>query len=102
MHERGRLTDEEYAAWAAQTLVFDRKEATFTEKQCLEWVKTMAPPKPEPEAPPDIDDAGGDGDAASAAEKKLRRLYAQGTKRGAAPAATGKAAANKSVATRNR
>ena len=77
-HERGRLTDEEYAEWAVETLKFDRKEATFTEKQCLEWVKTMAPPKPEPEAPPDIDDAGGDGGAASAAEKKLRRLYAHG------------------------
>ena len=48
-----------------------------------------APPKPEPEAPPDMDDAGGDGDGASAAEKKLRRLYAQGNKRGATPAADG-------------
>ena len=58
-------------------------------------------PKPEPEAPPDLDDAAGDGGGASAAEKKLRRLYAQGNKRGAAaPAATGKTA--KSVATRNR
>ena len=37
-HERGRLTDDEYAAYAPQTLTFDRKEATFTEKQCLEWV----------------------------------------------------------------
>ena len=81
-HERGRLTDEEYSQCAFETLKFDRKEATFTEKQCLEWVKAMAP-KPEPEAPTDLDDAGGDSDGASAAEKKLRRLYAQGNKRGA-------------------
>ena len=40
-HERGRLTDEEYAEYAVETLKFDRKEATFTEKQCLEWVKAM-------------------------------------------------------------
>jgi len=99
-HERGRLNDEEYAQYAFETLKFDRKEATFTEKQCLDWVKAMAP-KPEPEAPPDLDDAGGDGGGTSSAEKKLRRLYAQGNKRGAAPAATGKPGA-KSVGTRNR
>ena len=99
-HERGRLTEEEYAEWAVETLKFDRKEATFTEKQCLDWVKTMAP-KPEPEVPQEFDDADGGG-GSSAAEKKLRKLYAQGNKRGAASAATGKAASNKSVATRNR
>ena len=38
-----------------QPLVFDRSEATFTEKQCLDWVKRMAP-KPEPETPPDLDE----------------------------------------------
>ena len=32
----------------------------FTEKQCLEWVKSMAP-KPEPETPPELDE--GDADA---------------------------------------
>ena len=85
-HERGRLTDDEYATYAPQTLTFDRKEATFTEKQCLEWVKTMAP-KPEPEAPPDMDDADGEGDGAFAG-KRLRRLFTHATRRTAAPAAT--------------
>jgi membrane peptidoglycan carboxypeptidase len=59
-HERGRVGDEEYEAWSAQPLVFDRKEATFTEKQCLEWVKSMAP-KPEPETPPEMEEMDGDG-----------------------------------------
>ena len=108
-HERGRLTPEEYAEWAVETLKFDRKEATFTEKQCMEWVKTMAP-KPEPEAPPDLEDAGGDGGGASAAEKRLRKLYA--SKHAGAPGAAAKPAAakpgvtkpiaNKSVATPTR
>jgi hypothetical protein len=91
-HERGRLTDDEYAAYATQTLAFDRKEATFTEKQCLEWVKAMAP-KPEPEAPPDIDDAEGEGD-----NKRLRRLYTTATRRTPAPGAAVKtSAAGKTV-----
>ena len=47
MHERGRLTDDEYAAWSAQPFVFDRAEATFTEKQCLDWVKTITARWPE-------------------------------------------------------
>jgi hypothetical protein len=89
-HERGRLTDDEYNAYATQTLTFDRKEATFTEKQCLEWVKTMAP-KPEPEAPPDMEDADGEGDGAFAG-KRLRRLFTHATRRTAAPAPPGTAA----------
>ena len=88
-HERGRLTDDEYNAYATQTLTFDRKEATFTEKQCLEWVKTMAP-KPEPEAPPDMEEADCEGDGAFAG-KRLRRLFTNATRRTSAPAPAGKA-----------
>jgi membrane peptidoglycan carboxypeptidase len=84
-HERGRLTDDEYAAYAPQTLTFDRKEATFTEKQCLEWVKTMAPPKAEPETPPEMDDAEG-GDEGALSSKRLRKLFTHATRRTAAPA----------------
>ncbi len=84
-HERGRLTDEEYAPWVSQPLVFDRKEATFTEKQCLEWVKSMAP-KPEPETPPELDEGDADVDKGFAS-KKLRRLFSHATAgRVAAPA----------------
>jgi hypothetical protein len=84
-HERGRLTDDEYAAYAPQTLTFDRKEATFTEKQCLEWVKTMAPAKAEPEAQPEMEDADGEGDGAFSG-KRLRRLFTHATRRTSAPA----------------
>ena len=73
-HERGRLTDDEYDAYAAQTLTFDRKEATFTEKQCLDWVKAMAP-KPEPEAPPDMEDVGGESEGALPGSKRLKKLF---------------------------
>ncbi len=59
VHERGHITDDEYNAAAPQTLVFDRHEATFTEKQCLEWVKKMTM-RPEPETPPDLDNGQGD------------------------------------------
>jgi len=99
-HERGRVTDDEYAAYATQTLTFDRKEATFTEKQCLEWVKGMSPPKTEPEAPPEMDEADGEGEGAFAG-KRLRRLYTNAARRTAtAPGgktipAVGKAAAGK-------
>jgi len=77
VHERGRITDDEYAAYSAQPFVFDRSEASFTEKQCLEWVKNMAPPKPEPEpeTPPDLDEGAADGDGNAWSEKKLRRLF---------------------------
>ena len=91
-HERGRVSDDEYQAWVTQPLVFDRKEATFTEKQCLEWVKSMAP-KPE-EAPPEIEEADADG-AASGPQKKSRRHLGQGT-------GARRTAAGKSVAARDR
>jgi hypothetical protein len=74
-HERGRITDEEYAPYVTQTLSFDRREATFTEKQCLDWVKRMAPKQAEPEVPPDIEDAGGDAEAGGWPQKKLKRLF---------------------------
>ncbi len=76
VHERGRITDDEYAAFSAQPLVFDRGEASFTEKQCLDWVKNMAP-RPEPETPPDLDQGEADGDAEGAGwpQKRLRRLF---------------------------
>ena len=86
-HERGRLTDEEYGEYATQTLTFDRKEATFTEKQCLDWVKTMAP-KPEPEAPPEMDDADGEGDSGIAG-KRLKRLFTHATRRTGTPQGQG-------------
>ena len=90
VHERGRLTDDEYAAWSNVPLVFDRKEATFTEKQCLDWVKTMTT-HPEADVPPDLDaDAdGGDpdgGDTFSA--RKLRHLFAHGGRAHATPPTT--------------
>ena len=79
VHERGRLTDEEAAQYAATPLVFDRKEATFTEKQCLDWVKSMVPARPEADAPPELDDdADEGGDSVSTARKNLRRLFAHG------------------------
>jgi len=74
VHERGRITDDEYAAFSAQPFVFDRSEASFTEKQCLDWVKNMAP-KPEPETPPDLDEGAADGEGNAWSEKKLRRLF---------------------------
>jgi hypothetical protein len=79
VHERGRLTDEEAAQFAATPLVFDRTEATFTEKQCLDWVKSMVPARPEADAPPELDDdADEGGDPVSATRKNLRRLFAHG------------------------
>jgi hypothetical protein len=80
VHERGRITDEEYETYAMQSLAFDRAEATFTEKQCLEWVKSMAPPKTEPETPPDLEDAEGDADAGWP-QKRLRKLFSRATAR---------------------
>jgi hypothetical protein len=75
VHERGRITDDEYAAYSAQPFVFDRSEASFTEKQCLEWVKNMAPPKTEPETPPDLDEGEADHDGNGWSQKKLGRLF---------------------------
>jgi hypothetical protein len=79
VHARGHITDDEYAAYSAQPFVFDRTEASFTEKQCLEWVKNMAPPKPEPETPPDVDDADGGADAGGWSQKRLRKLFSHST-----------------------
>ena len=76
VHERGRITDDEYVESASQSLVFDRHEATFTEKQCLEWVKKMTA-RPEPEAPPELDAGEGDlsaeGDTRKVPKKRHRR-----------------------------
>ena len=59
VHERGRLTDDEYAAYVgAAVRVRSATRRRFTEKQCLDWVKKMAA-RPEPEAPPELD-AGDD------------------------------------------
>ena len=55
MHERGRLSDEEYAIAIASTLVFDQAEMTMTEKQCVDWVRKMTA-KPEPEPEPEADE----------------------------------------------
>ena len=81
VHERGRITDEEYAEAAPQTLAFDRTEATFTEKQCLEWVKKMTA-RPEPEVPPELDagdnDLGADGEPRAKAPKRHRKRGARG------------------------
>jgi hypothetical protein len=52
MHERGRLTEEEYTTAMASTLVFDKNEMTMTEKQCVDWVRKITA-KPEPEAEPE-------------------------------------------------
>jgi membrane peptidoglycan carboxypeptidase len=89
VHERGRLTDEEAAQYAATPLVFDRKEATFTEKQCLDWVKSIVPARPEAEAPPELDaDDDDGGDSLASTRKNLRRLFAHGGRqRGASPPA---------------
>ena len=79
VHERGRITDEEYATAQAQKLVFDRGEATMTERQCLDWVKKITA-RPEPEAPPPDDtlDAKGDADDSGPLPVgKLRRLFAK-------------------------
>jgi membrane peptidoglycan carboxypeptidase len=61
VYERGRLTEAEYAEASEQKLTFDRREATFNEKQCLEWVKKMTT-RPEAETPPDLDNPDADGD----------------------------------------
>jgi membrane peptidoglycan carboxypeptidase len=86
VHERGRLTDDEFAAWAQTPLVFDRKEATFTEKQCLDWVKAITA-HPEAETPPELanDDTDTDGGDGTFGAGKLRRLFSRGARqRGAA------------------
>jgi membrane peptidoglycan carboxypeptidase len=52
IHERGRLTDEEYTTAAAGILAFDTTARGMTEKQCLDWVRHMTQ-RPEPEPEPD-------------------------------------------------
>ncbi|HEX3904305.1 MAG TPA: biosynthetic peptidoglycan transglycosylase [Polyangia bacterium] len=74
VHERGRITDDEYATFSTQPFVFDRSEASFTEKQCLDWVKSMAP-KPEPETPPDLEEGDAGADASDWPQKRLKRLF---------------------------
>jgi len=79
VHERGRITDEDYATAQAQKLVFDRSEAGMNERQCLEWVKKMTS-RPEPEVPADSEtlDANGEGDDSGPLPVgKLRRLFAK-------------------------
>ncbi|HVY37768.1 MAG TPA: biosynthetic peptidoglycan transglycosylase [Polyangia bacterium] len=93
VHERGRISDDEYAAYSTQPFVFDRKEASFTEKQCLDWVKSMAP-KPEPETPPDIDEADAGADGGGWAPRRLRKLFSKGQPHhGATPPASSKSIA---------
>ncbi|MBC8131632.1 MAG: transglycosylase domain-containing protein [Deltaproteobacteria bacterium] len=89
MHERGRIDDESYAAAGIQKLVFDRREANFNERHCVDWVKKITA-RPEPEVPPDIDaplDADTDGATADAGPLpvgKLRRLFSKDAKRSTA------------------
>jgi hypothetical protein len=84
VHERGRLTDEEYEAALEQKLVFDRREGNFSERQCVEWVKKITT-RPEADVPPDSDVAGGEGDPEAdkgpLPMRKLRRLFASEAKR---------------------
>ncbi len=89
VHERGRITDEEYAAWSTQPFVFDRSEATFSEKQCLDWVKSMAS-RPEPETPPELDEGDADDGGRDWPQRKLRRLFSHaGSTRKSPPGAPG-------------
>ncbi|HXI58075.1 MAG TPA: biosynthetic peptidoglycan transglycosylase, partial [Polyangia bacterium] len=74
VHERGRLDDAEYAEASQQSLVFDRSEATFTEKQCLEWVKKMTS-RPEPEPPPDLDADSDSGETVDLRGSDRRRTH---------------------------
>jgi hypothetical protein len=54
VHERGRLTEEEYAQGMAQPLIFDPAgRGDATEADCLAWVKKITSPLPEP--PPELE-----------------------------------------------
>ena len=55
MHERGRLSEEEYAAAIASPLTFDHSEMTLGEKQCLDSVRRITAAKPEAEPETDAD-----------------------------------------------
>jgi hypothetical protein len=82
MHERGRIDDEQYESAAKEKLVFDRGEASFTERQCLDWVKRITA-RPEAEAPADIDtplEADG-AEAGPIPVGRLRRLFSREAKR---------------------
>ncbi|HEY0713361.1 MAG TPA: biosynthetic peptidoglycan transglycosylase, partial [Polyangia bacterium] len=48
IHERGRLTDDEFTIAAEQQLVFDLAGRGGTEAECLAWVKKITTPAPEP------------------------------------------------------
>jgi hypothetical protein len=52
VHERGRLTPEEYAAAAASTLTFDLTERKLSEQECLAWVRKITQ-RPAESAPPE-------------------------------------------------
>jgi membrane peptidoglycan carboxypeptidase len=54
VHERGRLTDDEYQSASAGTLVFNLDERVGSEKACLDWVKRITQ-RPEPDLPPESD-----------------------------------------------
>jgi hypothetical protein len=53
IHERGRLTDDEFTIAAEQQLVFDLTGRGGTEAECLAWVKKITTPAPEP--PPELE-----------------------------------------------
>jgi hypothetical protein len=54
VHERGRLTEEEYAQGMGQPLIFDPTERPGgSEAECLAWVKKITSPLPEP--PPELE-----------------------------------------------
>ncbi|HEY4184744.1 MAG TPA: biosynthetic peptidoglycan transglycosylase [Polyangia bacterium] len=79
VHERGRISDEDFAAAQGQKLVFDRSESEMNERQCLDWVKKMTA-RPEPEVPAEGDALDGDADAEGDGPLpvgKLRRLFSQ-------------------------
>ena len=91
VHERGRISDEDYAAAQSQKLVFDRSEAGMNERQCLDWVKKMTS-RPEPEVPAENEALDGNGDSDDSGPLpvgKLRRLFAK-DKDGKHAARTGK------------
>jgi Transglycosylase len=54
IHERGRITDEEYLTASAGSLTFDVSARGMSEKQCMDWVKRMTQ-RPEPEPEPDAE-----------------------------------------------
>jgi len=92
-HERGRISDEDFAAAQGQKLVFQHHQDGLSERQCLDWVKKMTARRPEPEVPVDADalDAVGDHDADGALPVgKLRRLFSKEAKRGAGGSKSGR------------